>query len=194
MYEFSSLDVQISRFCAKSAKFCAVARPCDRDIQKLWAQPDRFSRHKVADIWTQGATYYEHLYTCSRSKGGPLEATKVSLNLSKQGPSTIKRHHLIQNMHYPIGLGEKLLKKAYISRPHQKKFHWFVLYFLMENKCNINVFSVVYIVVQDFWPDPEPPTPELTGDSSALNCTAIIFICLHNATPQLSVQKKTALH
>ena len=36
MHEFFSLGVQISRFCANSAKFCAVARPCDRDIQKLW--------------------------------------------------------------------------------------------------------------------------------------------------------------
>ena len=36
MHEFFSLGVQISRFCANSAKFCAVARPCDRNIKKLW--------------------------------------------------------------------------------------------------------------------------------------------------------------
>ena len=39
MHEFFSLGVQISRFCANSAKFCAVARPCDSDIQKLCLRP-----------------------------------------------------------------------------------------------------------------------------------------------------------
>ena len=32
MHEFSSLGVNISKFSANSAKFCAVTRPCDRDI------------------------------------------------------------------------------------------------------------------------------------------------------------------
>ena len=30
----------------------------------------RLSGHNVADIWTQGAKYYEHLYACCGSMGG----------------------------------------------------------------------------------------------------------------------------
>ena len=32
---FYKLGVHISKFCTNLAKFCAVARPCDRDIKKL---------------------------------------------------------------------------------------------------------------------------------------------------------------
>ena len=34
--EFFSLHIQISKSCAKSAKFCAVAQRWDGDIKKLW--------------------------------------------------------------------------------------------------------------------------------------------------------------
>ena len=45
----------------------------------------------LAYIRTQGAQYYEHLFACSRSLGGPLEANKVLVNSSKGHPSTIKK-------------------------------------------------------------------------------------------------------
>ena len=36
MHDFSSLSVLISRFCANSANFCAVARLHNGNIQNLW--------------------------------------------------------------------------------------------------------------------------------------------------------------
>ena len=36
MYDYSSLGVQIWRYCPNSSKFCAVARLHDRNILKLW--------------------------------------------------------------------------------------------------------------------------------------------------------------
>ena len=56
------------------------------------ARSGRFSGHKVADIWTQGAQYYEHLHAFITSMGGPYEATKVLLNLFDQGPSALRKH------------------------------------------------------------------------------------------------------
>ena len=45
-------------------------------------------RAPVAKILDPGAQYYEHLYACSRTIGGPEEATKVSLSWTKRGQST----------------------------------------------------------------------------------------------------------
>ena len=53
---FSS-RMQISRFCAKSEKFCAVARPCDRDFLKLWRMYITKSCWKYKIISTQIAIW-----------------------------------------------------------------------------------------------------------------------------------------
>ena len=43
----------------------------------------RFPGLKMADIWTQGAQKYEHLYACSRSMGGLREVANLVLNSSE---------------------------------------------------------------------------------------------------------------
>ena len=38
---------------------------------EFWGTGRWFGGHRMEDIWTKGAYYYEHVYGCSRSIGGP---------------------------------------------------------------------------------------------------------------------------
>ena len=113
------------------------------------ARPGRFSGHDGADIWTQGAQYYEHIYACSRWTGGPWEATRVLLNSSKQGPSTVKQLNIKIKIKINYGGGPLILNQI-LKHLTQPSF-WITSFAWLRCFVSKGVFYVAFPYYSNTW-------------------------------------------